>query len=675
MGDRAIDAMSPETLASIRGVFFEECDEHLTSVEEGLTALQDGARDPEIVNTVFRAVHSIKGSAGLFGYDALVRFAHDYESVLDEARSGRFELGEEALRRLLRAADVLRDLVACAREVRPADEARAAALSAELADLIGEDANEGIEGLEFQPVPVDFAPLQTASRAYRIRFRPWSGLYAKANDPIALIEELGRLGDLDVQLDCSQTPGLEALAAEEAYLEWQLTLRSDRSEAEIREVFEFVEDDCLLEITSDAPDEAPRAQAAVAAPSPAQAPNPEIGALAASPTIRVDLDRIDRLIDLVSELVISQSMVAQRISGLNLSAHSEIAGGLDELGQLTREIQDSVMAVRAQPVKAVFQRMGRLVREVEAATGKQVRLVTEGENTEVDRTIIERLTDPLTHMIRNAIDHGLESPNARAAAAKPETGTVRVAASHRAGRIIIEVSDDGAGIDRARVRAKAVENGIIAADAMLSDEEIDNLIFAPGFSTADTVSDLSGRGVGMDVVRSSVQALGGRISLTSFPGEGSTFTLSLPLTLAVMDGMLVTAGGQAIVAPLTSLVESFQPKPGDIRRLGPETAVLNIRGATVPVIDLGEALGYPRVEGEPEASVALLVESDGGDMAALLVGEIQGQRQVVIKSLEANYAQIPGIAAATILGDGRVALILDVAGLLHARRRALGRAA
>jgi two-component system chemotaxis sensor kinase CheA len=301
---------------------------------------------------------------------------------------------------------------------------------------------------------------------------------------------------------------------------------------------------------------------------------------------------------------------------------------------------------------------------VEEATGKRVRLVVSGEDTEIDRTVIERLSDPLTHMIRNAIDHGVESAAERMAAGKPETGVVRVSAAHRGGRIVVEVADDGRGIDRPAVRATAIRRGLILADAVLSDEEIDNLIFAPGFSTATEVSSVSGRGVGMDVVKNSVQDLGGRIGVTSRPGEGSRFTLSLPLTLAVLDGMVVSVAGHSLIAPLTSLIESVQPRSQDVRRLGATTCLLSYRGEHLPVIDLGLALGYRPMAMEPTLGVILVVEDDLGRRAALLVDEILGQRQVVIKSLEANYRAVPGVAAATILGDGRVALILDVSSIV-----------
>jgi len=366
--------------------------------------------------------------------------------------------------------------------------------------------------------------------------------------------------------------------------------------------------------------------------------------------------------------VINEAMLSQRVLEAGVLRASGVAVALEELEHLTREIQDSVMAIRAQPVRSVFQRMPRLVREVAAQTGKQVRLLTEGEGTEVDRTVIERIADPLTHMIRNAIDHGLESPEGRHAAGKPVEGVVRLNALHRSGRIVVEVSDDGAGINRPRIKAKAVEKGLIAADAVLSDDEIDNLIFLPGFSTAAAISDISGRGVGLDVVRRSVQALGGRISISSRPGIGSTFTLSLPLTLAVLDGMVVSAAGHTLIIPLGAVIETLQPRAADVHPLDADTRVLALRGGFVPMVDVAMALGFDNEPLAPSQAVALLVEGEGGLRAVLLVDVIHGQRQVVIKSLEANYRAVPSIAAATVMGDGRVALILDVDAVVSASR-------
>jgi two-component system chemotaxis sensor kinase CheA len=353
-------------------------------------------------------------------------------------------------------------------------------------------------------------------------------------------------------------------------------------------------------------------------------------------------------------------MLSQRVLEAGLARSSSVAAGLGALEQLTREIQEGVMAIRAQPVKPLFQRMSRIVRELTDATGKIVRLRTEGEATEVDRTVIERLADPLTHMIRNAVDHGVERPEVREAAGKPAQGEVKLSAAHRSGRIVIEVSDDGAGINRQRVREIAIKKELIAPDAQLTESEIDNLLFMPGFSTAQTVSNISGRGVGMDVVKRSIQALGGRITIASRPGQGSIFSMSLPLTLAVLDGMVVKVADQTLVVPLTAIVETLRPKPGEVHALGVNARVIADRGGFAPLIDVGQELGYRQEAADPVGSVVLVVETEVSTRCALVVDAIHDQRQVVIKSLEANYRQVPGIAAATILGDGRVALILDI---------------
>lgn len=711
-----------DALAAIRETFFQECEEQLAELESGLLAMEGGDQDPETINAVFRAVHSIKGGAGAFSLEALIRFAHVFETALDEMRSGRLAPSNDVLKTMLRAADVLADLVRAAHAGDEAEHPGAATLAEELRTMSGaagaeEESEEDWGDFEFQPmaVAVEGAETPAAPAGFVVKFKPRADLYAKANEAALLLRELTRLGQAEVELDAHDVPPLSELDPEAAYLSWTVTLTGDADETSIREVFEFVDGDCELEVTpltadveneggepafdlssllarvqGDAPAEAtPEAPVEafepvappptpVAAPMVAAAPAPmpppaaanetaADGQAAGGPrkteagaTIRVDLDRVDRLIDLVGELVINQAVLAQRVMEAGLARASAVAMGLDELEQLTREIQDSVMAIRAQPVKSVFQRMPRLVREVAAMTGKPVRLVTEGEGTEVDKTVIERLADPLTHMIRNAIDHGLENPEKRAAAGKPAEGVVKLSAAHRSGRIVIEVSDDGGGINRERVKGIAIEKGLISAEATLSDEEIDNLIFMPGFSTAAEVSDISGRGVGMDVVRRSIQALGGRITISSKPGKGSTFTMSLPLTLAVLDGMVVSVQNQTLVAPITAIVETLQPKAEDVHSLGGHARVISIRGGFVPLIDVGMALGYRNEPLPATQGVALLIEGEGGARAALLCDAIQGQRQVVIKSLEANYRQVPGVAAATILGDGRVALILDI---------------
>jgi two-component system chemotaxis sensor kinase CheA len=686
-------------MAAIKQTFFQECEDQLVELETGLLAIEKGDHDPETVNAVFRAVHSIKGGAGAFNLGDLVHFAHIFESAMELVRTGKLMPTVPVVKTMLRAADVLADLVREARDGKRYDPSRSAVITAELTALAPPPAVEAepFADFDFTPVMVDlsdFADLggPAAPTGFRIGFTPRADLYAKGNETAILLREVERLGATVVTCDTSAVPLIDALDPEGAYLSWTVELDTDRDEAAVREIFDFVEWDSTLTIEPlgapaahpatppDAEDgDPPVAPPTVASsresgtPVPEAAPTPAAGSdkatvATAQATIRVDLDRVDRLIDLVGELVINQAMLAERVTEAGLARVSAVATGLDELEQLTREIQDSVMAIRAQPVKSVFQRMPRLVREVAAQVGKSVRLVTEGEATEVDKTVIERLSDPLTHMIRNAIDHGLESPEARLASGKAEEGLVRLTALHRSGRIVIEVADDGAGINRPRVRQIAVDRGLLSPDAKLSDEEIDNLIFLPGFSTAKMVSDISGRGVGMDVVKRSIQALGGRITIASRPGQGSSFTMSLPLTLAVLDGMVVTVAGQTLVIPLTAIVETLLPRASTVHSFGGSARVIGVRDSFIPLVDVGQVLEYRHEAADPKSGIALLVEAEGGTRSALLVDAIQGQRQVVIKSLEANYGRVPGIAAATILGDGRVALILDVDAVVSGSR-------
>ncbi|NWE50925.1 chemotaxis protein CheA [Brevundimonas sp. P7753] len=750
--------MSDDPFEAIKVTFFQECSELLGDLETNLLALETGEGDIETINAVFRAVHSVKGGAGAFGLEDLVRFAHVFETLMDELRSGRKECDDVTVKTLLRASDVLADHIAAAQGTgAPVDAARSAGLVAELEVLTHGQATPAAapvvadeDDFGFKPLTLDLAdfgaPAELRSldlpaldlpsldlpdlaapsaAGWRIVFRPHPRLYASANDVSLLLRELTRLGQTSVELDASGLPSLEALDAEDAHLIWTIVLTGDASEAAVRDVFDFVEMDCDLSITAldggspsdetalpslpvldaapaepefdlaallaqaKAPVEAAPVAAPVAAPAPAPvaaapkpvapaAPAPAAPAPAAAPsapaavapvTIRVDLDRVDRLINVVGELVIQQAMLAQRVMESGLARSSDIALGLEDLELLTRDIQDSVMAIRAQPVKSVFQRMPRLVREVAEMTGKRVRLVTSGEDTEVDKTVVERLAEPITHMLRNAIDHGLESPEEREAAGKPAEGTVRLAALHRSGRIVIEIADDGKGINRPRVRGIAVDRGLIAEDAVLTDDEVDNLIFLPGFSTAETITDVSGRGVGMDVVRRSIQALGGRISISSNPGKGSTFTLSLPLTLAVLDGMVVSAAGQTLVAPLSAIVESLTPRIEDVHYVGGHDAVIRFREEFVPMVDVGRVMGFRDDATTLTGGVVMIVETEAGSRAALLVDAINGQRQVVIKSLETHYRQVDGVSAATILGDGSVALILDIDALVIAGRR------
>lgn len=691
---------------SIQDTFFEECEELLEAMDEGLTAIEGGDHDPEVVNAVFRAVHSIKGGAGAFGLDELVAFAHKFETVFDEVRANRLELDTKLIQLLLRSSDHLSDLVAVARDGGSTDEAHHDVLISALEEYIEEEEEE----LVFQPMGLggafDAAPIEMEKeRVYKIRFHPLKDMYGTGNEPYFLFQTLADLGTLEVQLDDSELPGFDALDTDESYLTWKLTLTSTVSKSAVESVFEFVEGLCELSIESDsdAEDEAnalaaldaafgvmpeegadqvaapfeapvpasePVAEAADPAPAPAAAktaaPKAETAKTGPNPTLRVDLERVDRLINAVGELIINHSMLAQQIANLDVADLRDVETELEGFKNLARDIQEGVMSIRAQPVKPLFQRMARIVREASAATGKTCKLVTEGENTEVDKTVIERLSDPLTHILRNAVDHGVEKPEDREAAGKARSGEIRLTASHRSGSVCIEIKDDGAGVNRPRVKQIAIDKGLIPENADLTDSEIDNLLFLPGFSTAKEISNLSGRGVGMDVVKNAVTALGGRINISSTPGKGSTFTIILPLTLAVMDGMVVSVADQTMVVPITSIVETMRGSDDMVNNLGADGTLLSIRGNFVPVCDVGAALGLDKPDHDQPPGVYLLVETETGQRSALAVDDIHDQRQVVIKSLDGVCGNIPGVAAATILGDGKIAMILDPESILAA---------
>ncbi|UOA27255.1 chemotaxis protein CheA [Pseudosulfitobacter sp. DSM 107133] len=639
---------APDPMAEIKASFFIECEELLESLQDGLETMSEETGDLETINIVFRAVHSIKGGAGAFGLEGLVRFAHRYETVLDGVRSNTLVADSEAIKLFFRAADHLSDLVRESRDEGVLPEAEGAAILAELDALLGD---AGVE--EVAEAEIDFQPMGLSldlglpeipaiePKQFVIHFAPDAELYETGNEPFMILRALAELGPCEVTCVSTQVPQLAEFAPEAGYLSWNIVLSANVQEAEIKSVFEFVEGLCVLTIDAptkgeaetenpvfDAIDPVPE-RASLPDPAPAQTvivdPEPLLPEVSKEPdvsaptktktppqtpaksVVRVDLDRIERLVNLVGELVINQAMLSQSLESAGLSPHSDAMNGLEEFQRLTRDIQDSVMMIRAQPVKSLFQRMSRIIRECSAAVRKDVRLVTEGDTTEVDKTVIERLADPLTHMIRNAVDHGLESTEERRAAGKPDQGIVKLTAAHRSGRVIIEVSDDGGGINRPRVQQIATEKGLIAPDASLSDVEIDNLLFLPGFSTAKEVSDLSGRGVGMDVVRNAIQSLGGRITITSTPGEGTTFSISLPLTLAVLDGMVVQVAGETMVLPLNLVIETLTIDNENLEQTRPGLNVVRVRGEFVSLFDLGVELGYRSAQESYLDAVVLLI--------------------------------------------------------------------
>jgi two-component system chemotaxis sensor kinase CheA len=654
-------------LEQFRKTYFEECAELLDALQANLDSLSNGSGDDDTLHAIFRSVHSIKGGAGAFGFDGLVAFSHVFESLLDAMREDKIPATPDVTQLLLRASDALGDIVNAAR----ADRALPADFASDIRSAMQEvllGASDEAGAVEVHNEAAAAAVDVSGEQYYRIQFTPHSEMLQKANEPLLLVKQLRKLGGLTIEADLSRLPVLDALDPEAAYIGWTFVLETGAPQGAIHEVFEFVEDDCDLKIEMlanpagkkvEASPSAVPGVAAVAAPA-AQANESAAPAPTPTQSIRVDVDKVDRLVNLVGELVITQAMLTEQGSLLPVDQYPAMLHGIEALAQSARELQESVMAIRAQPVKSVFARMPRVVRDLAATLHKEVRIVTSGEMTEIDKTVIEQLNDPLTHMIRNALDHGIEGPDERAAAGKPRQGTIHLSAAQRSGRIVIEVSDDGRGLNREKVLAKARDRGLVAPGANLTDEEIDNLIFLPAFSTADVVSNISGRGVGMDVVKRNVQALGGRISVQSRFGQGSKFTLSLPLTLAVVDGMVVSVGKETFILPLTAIIESLRPQPNDIHPVVGRGDVLALRGEYLPLTYLHRCFAIDTAVTDPCQGIVIIVQRDGAGTIGIVVDELLGQQQVVVKSLEANYDAVDGISGATILGNGRVALILDV---------------
>ncbi|WP_246849406.1 chemotaxis protein CheA [Rubellimicrobium arenae] len=684
----------------LRDTFFAESEDLLTAMGEGLAAMSDGSAGSETVHAVFRAVHSIKGAAGAFALSDVVAFAHSFETVLDAVRSDRLVPDPDVMRVLQRAGDVLAELLEHAREDRSDPPSALGSVLDALEEITGGQDDATPDDFVFEPLGLGMmAPLAlppAEATGFHLDFRPTGNFYPNGHHHQHLFAALSELGELTVTCSVPDLPPSAETDAEGNQLSWKLELRTDADEVQVRDVFEFVEGLCELELRKvesldsfdDRPPHDDSTLPEVAMPTLAQAPDPEVlprpldvssavptpaaaRESAPRPTLRVDLDRVDRLINSVGELIINQAVIAQKVSEAGLPPASSLVAHVEDLSLLAREIQEGVMLIRAQPVKALFQRMARVVREAAEATGKQVELVTEGEETEVDRTVVEGLADPLTHMVRNAIDHGIEPPSERIATGKPACGRITLSASHVSGNVRIVVRDDGAGLNRDRIHATALRKGLVAADAVLTEAEIDNLLFLPGFSTAASITSLSGRGVGMDVARTAITALGGRIGILSTPGEGTTFNIILPLTLAILEGLIVTVAGQPMVVPAASVIETIRPAPRDFIALGHADRVLAVRGDHVPVIDVPSLLGFGP-ELDPMDAIVVLVRASDDSLAALVMEAISDKRQVVIKSLRSNVGQVAGTSAATILGDGKVALILDPDALtaLAARRRA-----
>ena len=653
-------------LSQFTQAFFVEAIELLAEMEQLLLDLDVESPDSEQLNAIFRAAHSIKGGAATFGFTALTETTHVLETLLDRARHGQLSLSGPMIDAFLETKDALQEQLTAYQAGKEPEAERVAHICAVLQQLAREngaaDAASAPPPPAPAPAPVACAPAAAAAPsaegALRIRFARLSDSECEL-----LADELGNLGRV-----LSRTRTGDQLT---------VMLETTCSPDDIIAVCCFVIDESQIQITREAAQpEAPSAAAApaVAAPKAASASAataaPAAPAAAAnaqeSSSIRVDVEKVDQLINLVGELVITQSMLTQAATMLDPVAYERFLSGLGHLERNARDLQESVMSIRMMPMDYVFSRFPRVIRDVSAKLGKQVRLDTYGKETELDKGLIERIVDPLTHLVRNSLDHGIETPEQRIAKGKDATGQLLLSAQHHGGNIVIEVSDDGAGLNRARILAKAQQQGLPVSDAM-PDEEVWQLIFAPGFSTAEQVTDISGRGVGMDVVKRNIQEMGGHVEISSREGRGTTTRIVLPLTLAILNGMSVKVGEEAYILPLSYVIESLQPLPEHLHSITADGHVIKVRGEYLPLIELHRVFDVAGAQTQPTQGILVIVQADDARFA-LLVDELLGQHQVVVKNLETNYRKVPGISAATILGDGSVAFIIDVGAMPRIQR-------
>jgi two-component system chemotaxis sensor kinase CheA len=675
-------------LAQFHDAFFDESFEALDAMEAALLKLNIGAPEPELINTIFRVAHSIKGGSATFGFTQVASFTHTCETMLDELRGARMQVTRSITDLLLKSVDVMREMLRAVQHKEPIDAQRVADLQFDLELAIAQKNSAPASA----PAPVAelavaAAPAKvSAAHCWRIHFRPYPQLFVHGNDPLRMLRELSELGDLTVSIDAQNLPALDVLDPEACYFAWDLTVETDATRAVIDQVFDWAEGDCELKVRDERVTQAgPPPSCAEPAPSnvvslpteakPAEPLRP-VATQAAdqeAPTkqgigeggsIRVSTEKIDELMNTVGELVITQSMLSQLGGKLSGAVAEQLRSGLAQLERNVRELQESVMRVRMLPISFVFSRFPRMVRDLSQRLGKQVELKMSGEQTELDKTVLEKIGDPLVHLVRNSIDHGVEMPEARVAAGKPAAGAVFLEAYHKGGNITLEVGDDGGGLNRERILAKARSRGLIGPTETLSDEGIYDLIFMAGFSTAEQTTDISGRGVGMDVVRRNIKELGGTIEVRSTAGRGSRFIITLPLTLAIVDGQSVAVGAETYIVPLVTIIESLQLKTGMMSRVAGHGEVFWFRDGYVPIVRLHEVFGVKPRTTQLHEGLIMVVEGEGRRVG-LFVDDLLGQQQVVIKSLETNFRRVDGVSGATILGDGAVALILDVPGLIR----------
>lgn len=649
-------------LSQFHSIFFEECSDGIEAMESGLLNLEVGETDIEMVNTIFRAAHSIKGGAGTFGFHEVSEFTHGMETMLDEMREVRRPVTKDAITLLLESVDCLKEMILCCKENKTVDGVAVANLKQQLASLpVGEPESDAEtvsdKGKENHVVPI----------GWNVSFHPYQDIFYSGNDPMRLLRELNDLGDLEVNVDVSRLPDFAELDPEKCYLGWEMLLRGDVNKEQVNEVFAWVEGDCKLEINSKIDRRTKRGRRTQDKEIPKfgrrQSDRESLAGQEAT-TIRVDIDKVDELVNLVGELVITQSILSRVCLDLELEHVENLNESLEQLERNTRDLQEQTMNIRMLPIDFAFQRLPRIVRDLSQTLGKKVELRFSGQNTELDKTVLEKIGDPLVHLVRNSLDHGIEMPERRRANGKDEMGIINVNAYHQGGNIIIEVIDDGAGLDPQKIFEKATEKGLVDECEELSPEQAQELIFQPGFSTAVTVSDVSGRGVGMDVVKRNITDLGGTVDVSSESGLGSKFSIRLPLTLAILEGQMVRVGTQIYILPLLSVVESVQVEASQVNAVAGKTEFYQYREDYLPVIRLHRVFNIETEVTDLDRGLLIIIDI-GGKRIGLFVEEVTGQQQVVIKSLKKNFHQVQGLAGATILGDGSVALILDMLGLVQ----------
>jgi len=669
-------------LTQFQQTFFEESMEGLDDMEANLLQLEVGAVDNEQINSIFRAAHSIKGGSATFGFDQIAGFTHVLETLLDEMREGQRDVTTDAVDVLLQSVDILRSMINAIQNSSTYDEDRAADIQSRLESIL----HNGSQTSDVSTATESVEKNSNQGIGWKISFTPHASMMQTGNDTVRIFRELEEYGELKAVVNTNDIPDFSEYIPEDSYLSWELTLLTQADRTVISDVFAWVEDECELSIepiidesrvtekasppepvtTTQATNSSQKVTSVPASEAKTNATKSNTTKASESASIRVGIDKVDALINMVGELVITQSMLNQFAESEEVTAAQieQLKNGLGQLERNTRELQESVMSIRMLPISFIFSRFPRMVHDLSSKLSKQVELVMSGEGTELDKTVMEKIGDPMVHLVRNAIDHGIETPEQRAEKGKPAIGKVNLNAFHQGGNIVIEIKDDGAGLDKDRLLSKAREKGLVREDETLSEEQIYQLIFNPGFSTASVVSDVSGRGVGMDVVKKNIISLGGSIDIESKLEKGTTFRVRLPLTLAILDGQTVKVGDEVYIIPLVSIMESIQIKQDMVRQVGGDMEVFKLRDEYLPIIRLHQVFEINRAVEEFENGLLVVVEGSG-QRVGLFVDELLGQQQVVIKSLDTNFKKMAGISGATILGDGSVAIIIDIPGMVN----------